>query len=110
MKTWLIRRAIVAAILAQLYWSLLTPRNNLMPRSEQTLAAIHEYQANSTPENKATMLQLMHQDIARNRSRGGLQFGLMLLADIVVIYFFWNYGVKKNATEPGTGASAYYAS
>jgi hypothetical protein len=96
MKTRLTRFAILAAILAEVWWSLQI-RNLSVPRSEQTIAAIHAFQASSTPQNKAAMLEQMHRDIARNILHGRLQLGLMLLADIAAIYFFWNYGVKKNA-------------
>ena len=96
MKTWLIRGVILLAILADVWWAS-APRNMLVPRSEQTVAAIHAFQANSTPNNKAAMLEQLHRDGDRNLLHGQIELGLIVLANIAAIYFFWNYGIKKNA-------------
>ena len=105
MKTWLIRLAILVVIFAEVWWSLAL-RNFLIPRSEQTVAAIHAYQASSTPENEAAMLEQMHRDGARNTLHAQMQLGLMLVADIAAIYFFWNYGVRKHSAQPSPAAGA----
>ena len=98
MNTRLTRFLIVAAILAEAWWAL-KPRHLMFPRSEQTVAAIHAFQASSTPENKSAMLEQMRRDSDRNILHGRIQLGLILLADVAAIYFFWNYGVKKNAAN-----------
>jgi hypothetical protein len=43
------------------------------------------------------MWEQVRRDDLRDSHRKKVLFGLMLLADAVVIYFFWNYGAKKNA-------------
>jgi hypothetical protein len=90
----LIRLAIVASIFFEIIWAL-EPRNLLSPRSAGTIQAIHAYQASPSDTTKATMLEQMHRDGARHVRDGQILFGLMLVADIVAIYFLWNYGVTK---------------
>ena len=90
----LIRYAILAAILAELWWAF-QPRNLSSPKSEQMIAAIHTYQANPSAEAEAAMLEQAHRDSSRNARHGQIILGTMLLADVIVIYFFWNYGAKK---------------
>ena len=43
------------------------------------------------------MWEQVHRDDLRDLHRQEVIFGLLLLADAIVIYFFWNYGVKKTA-------------
>ena len=43
------------------------------------------------------MWEQVRRDDLRDSRRQEVLFGLMLLADAVVIYFFWNYGAKKNS-------------
>jgi hypothetical protein len=46
------------------------------------------------------MWEQVRRDDLRYWRRKEVLFSLMLLADAVVIYFFWNYGVKKTAVQP----------
>jgi len=92
----LIRLAIVVAIVFELAWTFQL-RNLSSPKSPETVQAIHVYQASPTAENKATMLEQIHRDVSHNARHGQILFGLMVLADIAAIYFFWNYGVTKPA-------------
>ena len=96
MNRTVIRLAIVAAIVFELVWAL-EPTNLLLPRSQETVQAIHAYQASPSAANKAAMLEQMHHDGQRNARRGQILLGLMLFADIVVIYFFWHYGNTRPA-------------
>ena len=91
-----IRFLIAVALVVEIFWAL-EPRNGLLPRSPETVQAIHAYQASPSDATKATMLQQFHLDSARNARHDQILLGVMLLADIVVIYFFWNYGVTKPA-------------
>src|SRR2546430_62515 len=91
-----VRFLIAVALVFEIIWAL-KPRNGLLPRSPETVQAIHGYQASLTDAAKATMLEQVHRDSARNARHDQILLGLMLLADIVVIYFFWNYGVTKPA-------------
>jgi hypothetical protein len=43
------------------------------------------------------MWEQVHRDDLRDRHRKEVLFSLMLLADAVVIYFFWNYEAKRTA-------------
>jgi hypothetical protein len=43
------------------------------------------------------MLEQFRRDEARNILHTRMELGLVLLAGIAAIYFFWNYEVKKNA-------------
>jgi hypothetical protein len=94
MKTWLIRFAIVAAILVQALWAF-QYRNLDLPRSAQTIAAIHAYQTSPSADTKAAMIAQMDRDASRNIRRGRIILGLMVVADVAVIYLLWNHGVRK---------------
>ena len=72
-------------------------RNLSSPKSPETVQAIHVYQASPTAANKTTMLEQIRQDVSHNARYGQILLGLMVVADIVAIYFFWNYGVTKPA-------------
>jgi hypothetical protein len=95
-----IRFVIVVAIVFEIGWALLEPRNSSWPRSSETVQAIHEWQARPSDAAKAAMLEQMHRDVVRNTRHGQILLGLMLVADIVAIYFLWNYGVKKPQPNP----------
>ena len=96
MNRFVIRLIIVAAVGVELFWAL-TPTNGLLPRGPETVQAIHAYQASPSDSTKATMLEQFHRDSARNARHDLILLGMMLLADIVVIYGFWNCGVTKPA-------------
>jgi hypothetical protein len=101
-----IRFAIVVAVVFEIIWSL-EPRNMSWPRSSETAQAIHVWQASPSDSTKAAMLEQTDLDVARNTRHGQILLGLMLVADIVAIYFLWNYGVTKPAASsnlaPETG-------
>lgn len=96
MKPWGIRLLILAVIFAQAWWAF-QYRNIDLPRSAQTVAAIHAYQVGPSANTKAAMLEQMDRDASRNRHRDQIMLGLMLVADVGAIYFLWNYGYKKIA-------------
>lgn len=91
-----IRFVIIVAVMFEIIWAL-EPRNGLLPRSPETVQAIHAYQASPSDATKATMLEQFHGDSSRNARHGQILLGMMVLADIFIIYFFWNYGVTKPA-------------
>jgi hypothetical protein len=43
------------------------------------------------------MLEQMRRDGARNILHARMEAGLVMLAGIAAIYFFWSYGAKKSA-------------
>ena len=91
----IVRWMIIASILLlQLSWCF-SLRNYMSPRSSQTLSAIRDYKASPSEATKATMLEHIHQDVAQNERHDQILLGAMLVADIMAIYFFWNYGAKK---------------
>ena len=57
--------------------------------------ALRVYETNRSEATRAAMWDQVRRDDLRDDRRKGALFSLMLLADAVVIYFFWNYGVKK---------------
>ena len=87
---------IVAVIALQLIWCLIQPAGNrLAPRNREMAQALRAFENNRTPANEAAMWQQVHRDDLRDLHREEILFGLMLLGDAVVIYYFWNYGTKK---------------
>ena len=99
LKILLIRLAILAVLLVEIVWAL-APINLSLPRSPETLRAIHIYQASPSTETQAMMLEQIHRDGLRNTRLYKIAAVLMLVADVIVIYFFWNYGVKKSPPAP----------
>jgi hypothetical protein len=94
----IIRRLIVAAIVLQLLWSCLIPAGNrLAPRSPEMAQALLAFETNRSAATEAAMWEQVRRDDLRDSHRQKVLFGLILLADVAVIYFFWNYGAKKNA-------------
>jgi hypothetical protein len=86
---WVVRMMIVGAVLLQLAWSL-SMRNYSFPRRPMTIQAIKAYQADPTSDAKAAMLAQMRQDALHNEHQDQIRLGLMFLADVVAICFFWN--------------------
>jgi hypothetical protein len=98
MSTRIIRRLIVAAMVLQFLWLFIMPAGNrLAPRSPEMAQALRAFETNRSAATEAAMWEQVRRDDLRDSHRKKVLFGLMLLADAVVIYFFWNYGAKKNA-------------
>jgi hypothetical protein len=57
--------------------------------------ALRAFQTNRSPANEAAMWEQVRRDDSREWHRKEVLFFLMLLADVVVIYFYWNYGANK---------------
>ena len=96
MNTKIIRRVIVATILLEFLWLVILPAGNqLAPRSPAMVQAVRAFETNPSPTTKAAMWEQVRQDDLHDWHRKEALFGLMLVADVVAIYFFWNYGVKK---------------
>ncbi|MGA2869840.1 MAG: hypothetical protein ABSF34_11865, partial [Verrucomicrobiota bacterium] len=87
--------AIVVGILAPLFWPSL--HNFSFPHSPEELQAIYRYQASPSPATWTAMTNQMDLNAVHNERQaqlhGLLWFVPILIADILVIYFFWNYGV-----------------
>jgi len=98
MSTRIIRRLIVAAIMLEFLWFVILPAGNrLAPRSPEMAQALRAFETNRSAATEAAMWEQVHRDDLHDSRRQEVLFGLMLLADAVVIYFFWNYGAKKIA-------------
>jgi len=93
MKTWLIRFALVAVILPQIWWAL-APQNFARP-SAQSEQAAQAYQTNPSAETKAALIEQMRLATSRSERNSYIMFGLLLAADAIAVYFLWNYGAKK---------------
>jgi len=94
MKRNLIRAAIVAVFVLQLFW-VLQPRNGSFPRSPETVQAIDAYNANRSAATQATLLAQLRKDVMHNEHRALAILGLMLLGDAVAIYGLWSYGNRR---------------
>jgi len=98
MSTRIIRRLIVATMVLEFLWLVILPAGNrLAPRSPEMAQALHAFETNRSAATEAAMWEQVRRDDSRDWHRKEVLFGLMLLADAVVIYFFWNYGTKKTA-------------
>jgi len=92
----IIRRLIVAAIVLQSLWLVYGPAGNrLAPRSPEMVQALRAFETNRSAATEAAMWDQVRRDDLREWHRKLVVFGLMLLADAVVIYFYWNYGNNK---------------
>jgi len=96
--TKLVRPLIVAAVVLQFLCLFIMPAGNrLAPRSPEMAQALRAFETNRSAATEAAMWEQVHRDDLRDLHRQEVIFGLLLLADAIVIYFFWNYGVKKTA-------------
>jgi hypothetical protein len=96
----IIRRLIVAAIVLQFLWFMILPAGNtLAPRSPEMAQALRAFETNRSAATEAAMWEQVRRDDLRDTRRDEVIFGLMLLADVVAIYLFWNHGIKKTATQ-----------
>jgi hypothetical protein len=94
----IIRGLIVAVIALQLLWCLIQPAGNrLAPKSPEMAQALREFETNRSAVTEAAMWEQARRDELHESRRDEAIFGLLLIADAVAIYLFWNYGVKKNA-------------
>lgn len=97
MTSKIIRRLIVAAIVLEFLWLIILPAGNrLSPRSPEMAQALRANETNRSAATEAAMWEQVRRDDSRDRYRKEVLFGLMLLADAVVIYFYWNYGTNKS--------------
>jgi|ERR1700722_19601990 len=100
MSTKIIRWLIAAMIALQVLWGMILPSGNrLTPKSPEMAQAIREFETNRSAATEAAMWKQVRRDELRDRRRDEATFILILLADIVAIYFFWNYGVKKSTSN-----------
>jgi hypothetical protein len=98
MNTKIIRRLIVAAMVLQFLWFVIIPAGNrLSPRSPEMAQGLRAFETNRSAVTEAAMWKQMRRDDLRDSHRKEVLFSLMLLADVAVIYLFWNYGTKKIA-------------
>src|ERR1039457_876923 len=97
MSTRIIRRLIIAAMALQFLWIVIMPAGNrLAPRRSPEMAqAVRAVATNRSAATEAAMWEQVRRDDLRDSRRMEVLFSMMLLADAVVIYFFWNYGIKK---------------
>ena len=95
-----IRALIVVAIVLQILWFFILPAGNQWaPRSTEMAQALKAFETNRSAATEAALLEQVHRDNLRLWRRDEIWFGLMLLTDVVVIYFFWNFRVKSTAKQ-----------
>jgi hypothetical protein len=96
MNTKIIRRLIVAAMVLEFLWFVFQPAGNrLSPRSPETTQALLAFETNRSAATEAAMWEQVRRDDLRDSCRKDVFFSLMLVADAVAIYLFWNYGTNK---------------
>jgi hypothetical protein len=96
MSTKIIRWLIAAMIVLQVLWGMILPAGNrLAPKSPEMAQAIREFETNRSAATEAAMWKQVRRNELRDRRRDETIFISILLVDMVAIYFFWNYGVKK---------------
>jgi hypothetical protein len=96
MNTRDIRGFIVATVVLQFLWFfILPPGNHLAPRSPEMAQALRAYETNRSATTERAMWEQVRRDDLRDSRRKEVLFSLMLLADVAVIYLFWNCGTKK---------------
>ena len=94
----IIRRLIVVAIVLQFLWFLILPAGNrLAPKTPEMAQAFRAFETNRSASTEAAMWEQVHRYESHVARRDQVIFGLLLLADAVAIYLFWNYGIKKAA-------------
>ena len=98
MNTKIIRCLVVTAIVLQVLWCFIQPAGNrLAPKSPEMAQALEEFETNRSAATEAALWAQVRRDESRETRRDEAIFGLLLVADAVAIYLFWNYGAKKNA-------------
>jgi hypothetical protein len=98
MNTKIIRSLIVTVIVLQIIWCFIQPAGNrLAPKSPEMAKALQEFATNRSAATEAAMWAQVRRDELRETRRDEAIFGLLLIADVIAIYLFWNYGAKKNA-------------
>jgi hypothetical protein len=93
MKKMLPRLLIIAAILSQLVW-FAWPRFGDMP-SPRLRHALESTMSSPKPVQDAAIAEAQRLDAADGSREAVLILGLIGVANIALIYFFWNYGTRK---------------
>ena len=97
MRRFFIRLIIVTAIVLELGFVFFAPKHSYRPTRPETIQARTDYLANPNDTTKAAFLDKLDRELLSSRRQHHIFIGSMLLADIIGIYLFWNYGVKKSA-------------
>jgi len=98
MKLGSLKPAIVALIVFEALWAL-QPRKPGYPRSPETVQAEQIYKTTPSAETEARYIDQIRRDIAHNSRCRGITILALLIADVVLVYFFWNYGTTKAAVS-----------
>jgi len=96
LKSLLIRSAIVAVLLAEI-WSIMAPR--MGPSSPEMVHAVRVYLATHSANAEAAMDEQIQRESSRQGRSAGIWLGLILFADVTVVYFFWNFGTRKSPLD-----------
>ena len=88
------RLLIAVVVILSLMW-IAMPRIGSYPLSPRVWQAIETHRSSPTNELNAAIAEAMDQD-ATEKDRWALAiFALVVGFDIMLIYFFWNYGTRK---------------
>ena len=97
MKKILLRLLIVGAMALQLVW-IAMPRSGSYPVSPRVRQAIESHESSPKAEQDAAIAEAGRLDVADGSRKAVLFFTLIGVANIALIYFFWNYGTRKTTT------------
>jgi hypothetical protein len=100
MKRSLQLSAILALVLVEIIWFIWPSLNLTLPASPETIAALHEYDKDPSETKKAKWRDQIHRDVLHNVHHHEVLFGLMILGDTVVLYYWWKFTFKKEKPVP----------
>jgi len=95
MKTENIRLMIIIFVALPLFVSLLIPAGQPRYRLKERVQAMQAHTLNPSPSTEAALhdeFEKLHQ---HEKTQGIILIPALLLIDVMVIYFFWNYGKRK---------------
>jgi hypothetical protein len=91
----LIYRLTIVFVIVCKVVAFMVPRNRAHPMSDRTFEAFQADAAHHSPATQSALEAAIDQDVHHNDQRHLLAFSPFLAFDCVLIYFFWNRGVRK---------------
>jgi hypothetical protein len=94
-KTGTMRLLVIAFVFLTLFASLLTPAGQPHYRLKERVEAMKAYTLSPSASTKAALDDEFARLHHHEATMGGILPVVVLLIDVGVIYFFWNYGTRK---------------